>query len=597
MSTCSTRSGAGVVYCLVAVMLALCSAFSQPAAAQTLAFTNETVRAGLTFTHTQGPRYGFLGAGGVAADFNNDGYIDLFVLGGGGDPDALFINNGINQQGHVTFTDQAQQWGVNFRHHSFGVSAVDFNNDGFVDLYITSYGPVPGNPIAGRHKLLRNNGPDAEGNWSFTDIALAAGVHLLRPGLVDGTGSAWGDYDLDGDLDLFVASYQRGQPGNRLFRNDGLNAQGVWIFTDVTNVAGLHHTQIAGFIPGFVDMNGDGYPELLLVADSGTSKYYINNRNGTFTVATHLCNGIESANGMGSAIGDINADGRLDWYVSGSWYDFLQGPGNVLMVASPHGDFVNIAPGTPVQNGGWGWGVLIVDLDHDTRPDLVETNGWLGEYLGEQSYLLRNLGGLQFQEIALQVGFAHHGQGRGLIRFDADNDGDQDLVIFSCGEPLAFFENHLITPGGPTPTNANWINIKFDTRQRATVPPHGIGTVLQITAGGLTQTVHISSSFSHASQSEIGAHVGLGTATTIDILRIRYPDGSIRTYTNIPANQHLLIHTPAHRADFDGSGTLDVADVQAIVIAWQARDLAADHNGDWILDFFDILHFLRDFSN
>ncbi|GAB4386277.1 MAG: hypothetical protein Kow0022_14790 [Phycisphaerales bacterium] len=577
--------------CIVGACLACCSLGQ----AQTLSFTNVTDAVGATFTHTRSPRYGFMGAGGLAADFNNDGFTDLFVLGGPNRPDALFINNGLDANGDFSFTDQAEAWGLVGAHHSFGCSAADFNNDGLLDLFVTSYGPGDQAPSPGFHKLYRNNGPDADGNWSFTDIAAESGCSVLVPGLADGTGSAWGDFDLDGDLDLMVACYHRTAYGNRLYRNDGPDGFGGVILTDVTDAAGLHF-MMSGFVPGFVDMNHDRYPDLLMVADSGTSRYFINNGDGTFTDRTSWAEDLSGANGMGSAVGDLNGDGLLDWYVSGSYYDFLRGPGNVLMIQNADGTFSNIAPGTPIQDGGWGWGVLMVDLNHDRLVDLVETNGFGGSYGNEQSYLYINQGDLQFVERALEVGFVHMGEGRGLINADFDNDGDEDLVVFATGEPLAIFENHLLEPGQPVPAGAHWLRIEFDTRARDALAPFGMHTLVRLVTGQRQEIVVVDGGFNHCSQGEIGCHAGLGDVEVVDYVRIEWPDGTFMTLADVPADQILRVVAPFNPADYDGSGTLDFLDVHAFIKGYTSGSMSSDHNGDWRLDVFDLLAFLNDFA-
>lgn len=565
------------------------------ASGQVLSFTNVTDSTGATFTHTRSPRYGFMAAGGVAADFNNDGFTDLFVLGGPQRRDAMFINNGIDAEGNFSFTDEVDEWGLPAAHHGFGASAADFDNDGYIDLFVTSYGPGTQQASAGYHKLYRNNGPDAQGHWSFTDIAAASGCNVLVPGLADGTGSAWGDFDLDGDLDLLIACYHRAAYGNRLYRNDGPDGFGGLELTDVTDAVGLR-ALMSGLVPGFADMNGDHYPEMLMAADAGSSKYFVNNGNGTFTNRTADAQGVSTANGMGSAVGDLNSDGLLDWYVSSSYFQNTDGPGNVLMIQNPDGTFNNVAPGTPVYDGGWGWGVLMVDLNHDRLLDLVETNGFAGEWGNEQSYLYLNHGDLQFQEVALAVGFSHFGEGRGLINADFDNDGDQDMVIFSTGEPLAIYRNNLLTPGQSVPPGANWLRMEFDTRTRATLSPHGMHTRVWLITGDHRELVIVDGGFSHASQGELGCHAGLGDIDAVDYIRIEWTDKTFTTLGNVPANQILHIVAPFNPADYDGSGTLDFADVQQFLAGYSARSMTSDHNGDWRLDIYDLLLFLRDFS-
>ncbi|MFG0307363.1 MAG: FG-GAP repeat domain-containing protein, partial [Phycisphaerales bacterium JB040] len=271
-------------------------------------FEERAFSAGILFKHVQlsGRPWAVYGTGGVAGDFNNDGWADLFVLGGGDTRDALFINKGINPAtGRVWFQDQSSAWGVRLQHYGYAASAADYDNDGDLDLYVTSYGDPASGERNGQHKLYRNDLlPD--GSRVFTNVAEQAGVHLMLPGEVVGMGSAWGDPDLDGDLDLFVSGYPQDLAANRMFRN---NSDGT--FTDVTTAWGLNFTGVSGFVPGFVDMSRNGRPDLLLVADTGTSCYFVNrgvNELGVpdFADRTGLVDDLTTANGMGSAVGDLN---------------------------------------------------------------------------------------------------------------------------------------------------------------------------------------------------------------------------------------------------------------------------------------------------
>ncbi len=521
-------------------------------------------------------------AGGVVADFNNDGFDDLFVLGGGAQPDRMFVNNGDG-----TFTDRALQWGLARTHHAFGASAADFDSDGDVDLFITSYGPVSGAPQAGRFLLLRNMslGP----NSLFIDIAPASGVAQCLPGLLDGTGSGWGDYDLDGDLDLVVCSYKRTQPGNRLFRNDGADGL-AWRFTDVTAQAGIERTQMQGFLPRFVDMNGDRYPELILVADSGSSRYFVNNGDGTFTDRLVDARGLEQMNGMGIDVGDVNQDGLLDMYVTN--IDYGSG-GNILLVQNPDHTFTNIAGSAGCEDGYWGWGTLMLDIDHDGDVDIAETNGSNGQFAGRPSLLFLNDGdGSRFTESGAALGFAHNGQGRGLVRIDLENDGDQDLVILCNNQPMSVFRNELIGADRVTPDNARWLRVLLDTSARAGLAPQGIGSMVRVRGAFGERIAPVDNGSNHCTTSAPLAQFGLGSLGGVDHLRVEWADGTHTTLSGVAADQILTVRAPFHPADFDGSGSIDAMDAAAFVDAFLAGDLNCDFTGDWRLDFFDVAGFV-----
>ncbi|MCZ6603017.1 MAG: VCBS repeat-containing protein, partial [Planctomycetota bacterium] len=222
-----------------------------------------------------------------------------------------------------------------------------------------------------------------------------------------GAGVALLDYDLDGDLDLCVVSYWGEHQGNRLFRNNGDET-----FTDVTDVAlGMGVFEVWGFQPAFVDMNGDRYPELLISADYETSRYLVNNADGTFTDMTVASGTGLDDNGMGQAVGDFDNDGLLDWYVS-SIHQLIPPPGhnsgNMLYVAQGSHCYVESSVATGTNDGGWGWGTVTVDLDNDTWLDIVEVKGRPakgGEWINEPGKLFHNDGDGTFTEMAAATGF------------------------------------------------------------------------------------------------------------------------------------------------------------------------------------------------
>ncbi len=576
-------------------LVAIACAITPAALAQTdITFTDNAVEAGLGDAARQiapGGRYGVMSGGGVVGDFNNDGYQDIFMLSGGVTLDYLFINN---QDG--TFTDRASDWGFDMLQHTFGASAADYNNDGYLDLFVTAFGDASGEALAGEHRLYRNNGPDEKGQYSFTNVAVEAGVNRLVGNTRDGLGTAWGDYDLDGDLDLFIAGYIETQVCNRVYRNDGPDEKGQYTFTDVTVEAGLDILGIRGFLPQLVDMNNDRYPELILIGDSGTTKYYINNQDGTFTDQTIIARGMETANGMGIDVGDVNNDGLLDMYITSITYPTTQGPGNVLLIHNQDHSYDNTARDNGTYAGHWGWGTLFVDLDHDADLDIVETNGFLGTFAGDPAVIFENTNaGVEFNEVAAESGFIHTKQGRGMVRMDIENDGDLDIVIFNNNSNLSLFRNEIIT--GTTPADRSWIRIQLDTAARDSLAPHGIGAMVKVITGNRTQLLPMHCGASYASTSPIEVHAGLADATTIDTIRIEWPDGSFTTRTNVDVNQILTIDAPAHPADYTDDGMVTADDVFSFLKTFSASSLVADHNGDMALNFFDISTFLADYRS
>ena len=469
---------------------------------------------------------GMIYAGGAVADFSHDGWPDIFLLGGESG-DALYIND---QDG--TFTDEAAAWGVDLIHRGHGAAAGDYDGDGWTDLFVTSGGDTAGADLPGQHMLYHNNG-----DGTFTDVAVAAGVQQTSATDGNATSAAFGDYDLDGDLDLFVCTTGSSgtTDGNRLFRN---NNDGT--FTDVTVAAGIT-IGMNGFSPRFVDMNGDRYPELLVAADYRTSRYYVNNGNGTFSNATAPSGTSLESNGMGQAVADFNRDGLQDWYVTSVYRDepLYNQDGNYLYVNQGNHTFTApVAHGA--RDGGWGWGVAALDFDHDGFIDLAETNGWQdAEYYGEISYLYRNLGDLTFAPVQGTTAFDHNWDGRALMTLDYDQDGDMDILITANNGLAALYRNDLAGP------NTHWLEVHLDTSGNPALAPEGFGSVVRATTGTVTQHVYISPGATYLGQSETIAHFGLGAATTVDQLEIEWTDGSSTILGSVAADRILTVIAPA----------------------------------------------------
>ena len=494
-------------------------------------FTDHTLICGASNTFTPSLSWPLaapeMTAGATIADFNRDGHQDLFVLSGGGAPDRLFVNNGDG-----TFTDEAAAWGLTDLHMGGGTAAGDFNGDGWIDLFVASFGP-PSGAVIGAHKLYRNNG-----DGTFTDVAAAAGVTTTNSVIPDGFGAAFGDYDLDGDLDLAVAGWMGDDGtstadthGNCLFRNEGDGT-----FTDVTSAAGIEDLDMHGFSPRFVDMDGDRYPELLMAADFATSHYFVNNRDGTFTDMTAQSGTGLDLNGMGSAIGDFDNDGLLDWYVTSIFNAQLSLPGNMLYRNLGNHTYTEISAAAGVKQGGWGWGTSAVDLNNDGLQDIVATNGWIyGSYLIDATRVYRNNGDDTFTDIAAATGLIHTGQGRALVTADIDQDGDQDIVIACNQGPLVVFRNELTGP------DTNWLRVFLDTSNVPDLAPDGIGARVVIRAGGQTQVRYMSPGATYLGGAEMSAHFGLGAATTVTRVRVEWPNGTVTTMRNVAANQTMAI--------------------------------------------------------
>ncbi|MDZ4755889.1 MAG: FG-GAP-like repeat-containing protein [Phycisphaerae bacterium] len=558
---------------------------SQSSGAAPPAFSNQAGPAGVGVSHaTSGFTFPGYAGGACIGDFNRDGFQDfLFLSGGlGNKPDYLFINNGDG-----TFTDQAAAWGLTAVHKGKGASATDFNNDGWTDIYVSSGGPTGQNQMAGHNKLYRNNG-----NGTFTNVAVSAGVNAPNPNTQDSWGSCWGDFDRDGDLDLFVAGFSSssaGNAGNRLFRNDGNET-----FTDITTMIGLWNGvgPVAGFSPRFVDTDGDRWPELLLVGDfKGAgyigSRYFRNNAGTSFTDLTVSAHVGQEENGMGHTVGDFDNDGRLDWYATSIYLPAASWTGNKLYRNIGTHQFSQYALSAGVNNGGYGWGAVAVDFDHDTRTDIGATNGDAsggGTFGNDPTRVWMNNGDSTFTDQAPAAGLIHNGAGRCMINFDYDNDGDQDVILVTNNGPLALYRNDLdlLQP------DTQWLRVFLDTQGSETLAPFGLGSKVCLTIGKLTLMRSVDAGCTHLGTTEFSAHFGLGANTVIDELKVQWPDGSDTILRNVASNQTITISRERPCSpDLTGDGTVDGADLALLLGQWGGRG-SADLTEDGLVDAADL---------
>ncbi|MHC5114655.1 MAG: FG-GAP-like repeat-containing protein [Planctomycetota bacterium] len=570
------------VVAAIATMVPSPSAHAQPA------FADQTNDVGLTATHVANqffiPGGQWWMSGGMAlGDFDNDGHTDVFWLGGGAVPDRLFINDGDG-----TFTDRAGDWGVASVHCGIGASVADYDGDGWLDIYVTTWGDPDFALLPGQHRLYRN----IEGT-SFTNVAGAAGVSFSSSSDGGGYGSAWGDYDLDGDLDLFVAHWHITAEGNRFYRNDGDGT-----FTDVTETALGSLAGVWGFQPAFTDMNGDLFPELLLVADFSTSRYYVNNGDGTFTDQTGTSGTGLDDHGMGSTVADVNNDGLLDWYVTSIHDESPPDPppagfnnGNMLYIATGAHVFDQMAETTGCNDGGWGWGTDTGDLDNDGWIDIVETNGRPNpspgaQWNAEPAKLFHNRttvtdGPLTFEEVALDTGFVHAENGTSITLFDPDDDGDLDILSFANTGPTQYFEN--------LSTSGSWLRVRLDTSTNELLAPNGFNTSVTASAGGVERVRYQNGRPNYLGTGDLDLHFGLGEAAVVDELTIRWARGQVTVLTQVAVDQIITITAPA-LADLNQDGTVGFADLLQVISAWGTCAVCpADLNADGQIGFGDVL--------
>ncbi|MCZ6684583.1 MAG: CRTAC1 family protein, partial [Candidatus Dadabacteria bacterium] len=497
-------------------------------------FTNVTTQAGLSYAHgfTAGGPSGEpqLISGGVAlGDYDGDGWVDLYVVRGTIGPNLLFRN-----LGNGSFQEVGQSAGLDLSGTiGSGPTFADFSGDGLLDLFIGGLSPT------GVSFFLNN------GNGTFSNITAGA---LETAVFSDHTYSAaFGDYDHDNDLDLFMTHWgsltvKVDGTSEHLWRNNGDNT-----FTDVSIASGIAQTYQGDrdwtFTPNFADINNDGHPDILIAADFGTSQVFINQTDGTF-VNTTDSDVITDENGMGAAIGDYDNDGDLDWFVSSIYDPNMVAEanwgisGNRLYRNNGDGTFEDVTLAAGVEQGFWGWGSCFADFDNDGNLDLVHVNGFgfsenpiTAEFFKDPTRLWISNGDGTFTERALELGLDDTGQGRGIVCFDYDKDGDIDIFIANNNQSPKLFRND----GGNT---NNFLNIKLNGLSPNT---EGVGARITITINNQNQMRELRVGSNFVSQNPVRAHFGLGNAELVNQVQVDWADGETTVLQNVSSNQFLEI--------------------------------------------------------
>ena len=486
------------------------------------------------------------GTGVAFVDYDNDGSLDVFLVNGsrfervpdGPEPTSRLYHNERNGR----FIDVSGSAGVARSGWGSGVCAGDYDNDGFIDLYVTYWGP---------NSLYRNLG-----NARFADVAAPSGV--AGPPLEWSSGCTWLDYDRDGHLDLFVASYQQFDPARAPLPGKGVHCEwqgmpvfcgprglpfgtvtlfhnrGDGTFEDVSKKAGIR--EVGGyyaFTSVAADLDEDGWIDIYVACDSTPSILFHNNGNGTFTdVAVEAgvafdANGLEQG-GMGVGVGDFDNDGRLDLVKTNFALEYSNLYRNV-----GRGTFIDrvIDAGLWVRPLYVGWGVAFTDLDNDGWKDVMQVTGHVYPELelrkSDKGYrsprlIFRNLGTGRFENVSDRTGpaIAERRSSRGAAFGDFDNDGDVDVLVMNMGEPPSLLRNDLASAN-------HWITVQL---QGTKSNRSAIGATVIVSAAGRRQTDAVVSQSSFLSQNDLRLHFGLGHATRVDGFTVRWPNGATEAF-------------------------------------------------------------------
>jgi hypothetical protein len=495
--------------------------------------------------------------GAAAGDFDGDGLVDLFFTRLD-DTDVLYKN-----LGNGSFQDISLAAGFTANLPTNGPAFGDIDNDGDLDIYVSAV--TPSTASSNRYYFYINNG-----NGVFTEEAVAHGADIPSSISTNGMGIAMGDYNRDGYLDAMTSDWNlpAAQSSSRLLRNQGAANPGH--FDDVTAAAGLDVyplTNAYRFSPRFSDVDGDGNPDLAIAADFETSQLFWNNGDGTFTDGTIAANVGTDKAGMGSTIGDYDGDGDLDWYVT-AILDPARDPeaadaGNRLYRNEGNRVFSEQTDAAGVWPEGWWWGTTWLDYDNDGHLDLMATNGMPNVFDSDPTTLWHNNGDGTFTDVTTAQGVTDTAQGRGLLTFDYDSDGDLDTMVINYGGAPVFYRNDS--------TNGNaWLRIKT---QGTESNRDGIGARIIIdpdsTVTGDEQLREIDGGSNFLSQSELTAHIGLGAlAGNVDNITIYWPSGIVQQFFDVTPNQVLLAMETYLAGDLDGDGFVGIADLNIVLGNW-----------------------------
>lgn len=539
--------------------LAGASAGAEPTDSFAIRYEDVSESAGITFRHERAASREKLyletmGAGVGWVDYDQDGLLDALFVNSGPTPEfepetlpqpALYRN-----LGNGAFEDVTEASGllVGPGFFFFGVTAGDYDNDGFPDLYVSGYR---------RSLLYRNNG-----RGGFQDVTESAGIDSEGDWE---TAAGWFDYNRDGRLDLLISNYVQydvernvvcGDPtpelraychpdsfpgtSPRLYRNEGDGT-----FEDVTASAGLVNTDGKSLAVALADLDGDGWTDIFIANDTQRNFVYFNNGDGTFEDASYISGAGFSEDGkaeagMSAGAADVDGDGDIDLYVShlDAELDRLYiNEGDRLFVDAT----VTAGLGTSnIRNSSFGAGFL--DADNDGNRDLLVINGHIldnieifhaGVTHAEIKKLYKNQGGGRFVDVSetQPEAFLEPRVGRGLAVGDYDNDGWPDFLVNNNGEPGQLFRNSG-TPG------RHWLGVRLAGQKSSR---DGAGAKLAVRAGNLASFDQAIGGRSYCSARDPRILVGLRSESTVDALEIGWLSGKRQRFTALPADRYVTV--------------------------------------------------------